>query len=85
MEYYRLVYEITKDFVSPSIPPDDYLDICKKTYKNFNNKNILSVSNLKKGEYKINLFHGPTAAFKDFALQLLGNIYKYILNKKMYV
>lgn len=82
LEYYRLVYEITKDFVSPSIPPDDYLDICKKTYKNFNNKNILSVSNLKKGEYILNLFHGPTAAFKDFALQLLGNIYKYILNKK---
>ncbi len=81
-KYYRLVYEITKDFVKPSIPEEDYLEICKKTYTNFNSKEIISFTNLNNNESILNLYHGPTAAFKDFALQLLGNIYNYILKIK---
>ena len=38
LDYSHLVYEITKEFVQPSIPYEDYLKICKKTYDCFGNK-----------------------------------------------
>lgn len=82
LDYSHLVYEVTKEFVQPSISYKDYLEICKKTYDDFGNKNEISITKLNNKESILNLFHGPTAAFKDFALQLLGNIYDYILKKK---
>ena len=45
-------------------------------------KEIISFNKLNDNEYIANLFHGPTFAFKDFALQLLGNIYDFILEKE---
>ena len=82
LEYFELAYEVTKDFVFPDIQNEKYFEICKKTYENFSEKNVLSVDNLNSYEFILNLFHGPTLAFKDFALQLLGNIYDYFLQKE---
>ena len=45
-------------------------------------KKIISLDKLEENEFILNLYHGPTFAFKDFALQLLGNLYDYVLKKK---
>ena len=82
LEYYQLVHKITKYFVQPIISSSDYLKICKKTYENFSKEKLISITDLERNEFLLNLYHGPTFAFKDFALQLLGNIYDYILKKK---
>ena len=82
LEYYQLAHKITYPFVSSGIESEEYLKICKKTYENFSDNKIISLSELDKNEFILNLFHGPTFAFKDYALQLLGNIYEFILNKK---
>jgi threonine synthase len=81
LEYYELAYKITYNYVSSCIPKKDYFKICKKSYENFSKNEIISLSKLKKKEYILNLYHGPTLAFKDYALQLLGNIYDYVLKK----
>jgi len=81
--YAELAYEVTKDFVnSKDIPLKSYKEICLKTYNNFSEKKIISLENLNQNEFILNLFNGPTFAFKDFALQLLGNLYDFILSKK---
>ena len=54
----------------------------KKHIKIFPEKEIISLTRLNQQEYILNLFHGPTFAFKDFALQLLGNLYEHILKEK---
>ncbi len=83
MTYGELAYEVTKDFVdSEDIPLKSYKEICLKTYAGFSEKKIISIENLKQNEFILNLFNGPTFAFKDFALQLLGNLYDFILSKK---
>ncbi len=82
LNYPELAFEITKRFLSKDIPEKEYRKICLKTYKNAFGKDVISITKLNDKEYISNLFHGPTFAFKDFALQLLGNIYEYILKKK---
>ena len=82
LEYHELCYEITKEFLNNEIPLDKYKKICEKTYEKFSDNEIISLTQLNKKEYILNLFHGPTFAFKDFALQLLGNIYEHILKEK---
>ena len=83
LSYSELAFEITKDFViSDEISKDDYWNIVKKTYGKEFGKDIISMENLNDKEYILNLFHGPTFAFKDYALQLLGNLYDFILKRK---
>lgn len=81
LEYYELAFKVTYEFVSPCIPKKDYLKICKNSYEKFSKNELISLVKLEKKEYILNLYHGPTLAFKDYALQLLGNIYDYVLNK----
>ena len=61
----------------------DYKNIVKKTYSNEFDKNIISLNKLNSNEYILNLYHGPTLAFKDYALQLLGNLYDFVLKEKI--
>ena len=83
LKYSDLVYEVTKFFVdSDQIPRKAYKKICEKSYEKVFGKKIISIKKLNKKEYLLNLFHGPTFAFKDYALQLLGNIYDYVLSAK---
>ncbi len=82
LNYPELAFEVTKDFISKDIPTDVYKEICYQTYSKVFGKNIISINKLGTNEYIANLFHGPTYAFKDFALQLLGNIYDFILKKE---
>ena len=83
LSYVDLAYEVTKEFVvSKDISREEYKLILKKTYnKKFGNE-IISIDRLNKNEFILNLFNGPTFAFKDYALQLLGNLYDFILKKK---
>ncbi len=81
--YAELVFEITKRYVvSEQIPEKSYKKICNKTYGKEFGKKLISIDKLNDNEFILNLFHGPTLAFKDYALQLLGNLYDYILKKK---
>ena len=58
----------------------NYPKLIQKSYSTFRHKNIIDFSDV--GEFKImELFHGPTLAFKDIAMQLIGNLYEYYLNK----
>ena len=81
--YEKLAFEITKLFIGTNeIDQSAYKKICKQTYSKCFGEQIISLNKLKKNEFMLNLFHGPTFAFKDFALQLLGNLYDYVLKKK---
>ena len=83
LDYAELAYELTFPFVrSDEITSDSYMSICRKTYDDSFGKEIISIDKLNENEHILNLFHGPTFAFKDYALQLLGNLYEFVLKKK---
>jgi threonine synthase len=79
LSYQDLFFEITKIFVDNAIPQDQYKKIVEKSHKNFTHEAIAPIKQLSKNHYLLELFHGPTFAFKDFALQYLGNILDYFL------
>ena len=56
-------------------------NVIDKSYSTFRKDNVVDL--MKLGDKTVlELFHGPTLAFKDVAMQLLGNFYEYYLNKE---
>lgn len=80
LSYSELCFEFLKIFAS-EIPEADLKIIVEKSYKKFDNAAVAPLSKLADKLYLLELYHGPTLAFKDFALQLLGNLYEYLLGK----
>lgn len=79
LDYLSLALEIFKLFAT-DIPTEVLRDIIKKSYSSFRHEEITPV--VKVGDlYILELFHGPTFAFKDIALQFLGNLFEYLLSK----
>lgn len=54
----------------------------EKSYKTFRHPDITPLKKLDEKTYILELFHGPTFAFKDVALQLLGNLFEFFLVRR---
>ena len=82
MGYRDLAFEILSRFAD-DIPAPDLHDIIARTYtaQSFQNDEIAPLSTLEPGLHILGLSNGPTLAFKDIALQLLGNLFEYALDK----
>ncbi len=76
LSYPDLCFEFMRLFAT-DIPADTLREIVAKSYTKFAHDEIAPLRKLDKRTYVLELFHGPTLAFKDFALQLLGNLYEY--------
>lgn len=72
--YADLCFEFMRLFAT-DIPADTLRQIVTASYTKFSDPAIAPLKPLAKNLYVLELFHGPTLAFKDFALQLLGNLY----------
>ena len=80
LSYTELAFEIMSLFAT-DVPEDDLKSIIKESYSTFDSAEV--TPSVKVGDrYILELFHGPTLAFKDVALQFLGNMFEYILEKK---
>ena len=80
LSYSELAIELIFPFVGDTISKNDFSNIIKNSYKKFDDKNVVKISNL--GNFKLlELFHGPTLAFKDIAMQFIGNLYEHYLNQ----
>ncbi len=77
LPYQALAREILSLFID-DIPDTDLEDLIERSYASFIHPQVTPVRPV--GDlYILELFHGPTLAFKDVALQLLGNLFEYVL------
>ena len=80
LNYNELSTEIISQFSGDFISREELSSLIKKSYSTFREKEVVKLSNV--GEIKLlELFHGPTLAFKDVAMQFIGNLYEYYLKK----
>ena len=77
LSYVELATEIIFNFCKKDIEQDQLQTLIEKAYGNFKNKEVV---NLKKvGDINLlELYHGPTLAFKDIAMQVIGNMYDHL-------
>ncbi|MBA3593865.1 MAG: threonine synthase [Polaromonas sp.] len=83
LPYASLAFEVLSLYID-DIPPADLKAICDKTYTEevFGTKEIVPLRKLEDGLYLEALSNGPTLAFKDMAMQLLGNLFEYELARR---
>lgn len=82
LSYTELMFKIIAPFVDGEIEDSVLKKIIKESYSEFRHRDIAPVKKIDNNEYLLELFHGPTMAFKDFALQFLGRIFDYVLKKR---
>ena len=81
LSYQDLAKNIIFSFIGDFMSENDLSRIINKSYSVFREKNVVKL--IKVGDRSVlELFHGPTLAFKDVAMQLLGNFYEYYLNNE---
>ena len=72
--YNDIAYSVLSNFIGSSIKDNDLKNIIKKTYDGFSCENSANLFNYAENKFILELFYGPTLAFKDYPLQLLGNV-----------
>ncbi len=84
LSYQDLAQKIIFPFINNFMSESELSEIIKKSYSVFDRDNVVNLTNRNNAlEIDIlELFHGPTLAFKDIAMQLIGNFYEYNLKKK---
>lgn len=81
LSYQELSLEIVRSFTGGAIPEADLRGQIEQAYRSFTHPEVTPVRTLGR-LHLLELFHGPTFAFKDVALQLLGHLFEHVLKKR---
>jgi len=82
LTYQELTTEILHQFVSDEITKKDFENIVNNAYQVFDSKDVVNLVKLEDQRWILELFHGPTLAFKDVAMQLLGTLLNHFAQKQ---
>ena len=80
LSYNELASKIIIKFCSDEFSQNEIKDIVNNSYKNFRAKDVVNIKKVDDLNL-LELFYGPTLAFKDIAMQVIGNMYEKILKK----
>jgi threonine synthase len=81
LRFQDLAVAVLMPFVGDEIPQADLSELVERSYATFDHPEVTPLREASGRRY-LELFHGPTAAFKDVALQLLGNLFEYLLRRR---
>ncbi len=79
LPYHALAARVMQPFVGEAIPFEVLAAICRDAYAGFGHPAVVPLIQLETGLFVQELFHGPTLAFKDMALQVLGRLFDHVL------
>jgi threonine synthase len=80
--YPELAAGVFAPYIGDDIAADTMLRLCREAYATFRHPDVVPIVDLEPGHHLMELFHGPTLAFKDVALQLLGRLFDHILSER---
>jgi threonine synthase len=79
LPYAELATQVMLPFVAGSLGEDELRGLCQQAYGRFAHAAVVPLKQLDEQQWLLELFHGPTLAFKDVALQLLGLLFETFL------
>ncbi|MGK2912986.1 MAG: threonine synthase [Porticoccaceae bacterium] len=82
LSYTELAFKVMAPFVAGTLPDADLKRLLSASYSGFRHRAIAPLVLSRQNEWILELFHGPTLSFKDFALQFLGHLLDYLLAKR---
>ncbi|MEZ5934712.1 MAG: threonine synthase [Alphaproteobacteria bacterium] len=80
--YQEVAAFVLAPFVDGALSEEQLRKLIDDAYSSFRHQAVAPVKQLAAGEWLMELFHGPTLAFKDVALQLLGGLFEFFLDKR---
>jgi threonine synthase len=82
LPYAELAARVMQPFVGPAIDRTTFARLCHEAYAGFTHPAVVPLVQLDTGLFVQELFHGPTLAFKDLALQLVGRLFDHVLTQQ---
>jgi threonine synthase len=82
LPYAELAARVMQAFVGTSIPFETLKTICRDAFTGFGHPAIVPLIQLETSLFTQELFHGPTLAFKDMAMQVLGRLFDFVLTQR---
>lgn len=82
LPYAELATRLLMRFVGDAVAEGDLRRMCVESYAGFNHAAVVPLVQLDERSHALELFHGPTLAFKDLALQLVGRMFDHVLARR---
>ncbi|WP_299369295.1 threonine synthase [uncultured Tateyamaria sp.] len=80
--YEQIAYTVMRPFVGDTFTDDEFRGCIDRAYAGFGHAARAPMVQLDQGHFLLELFHGPTLAFKDFAMQLIGQLFQTALARR---
>ncbi len=80
--YAEIAARVTQPFLGGAVPPAEWCRMIEAAYRPFTHPAVAPLRQLDSNLWLLELFHGPTLAFKDYALQLVGPLFDYVLRRR---
>jgi len=80
--YEEVAFEVMKPFVGDTFTDEEFKEIIQRAYAGFAHDAKCPVVQLSENHFLLELFHGPTLAFKDVAMQLIGQMFEVALKRR---
>ena len=80
--YEEIAFAVMRPFMGDTFTDTEFRDIIAKAYANFGHSARAPLVQLDNNHFLLELFHGPTLAFKDFAMQLIGQLFQVALSRR---
>lgn len=82
LSYEETAFRVMRPFVGDSFTDESFSDIISRAYAGFGHNARAPLKQLAPNHFLLELFHGPTLAFKDFAMQLIGQLFEDALKRR---
>jgi threonine synthase len=81
LPYAEAAFRVMRPFVGDALPEPEFREILERAYARFRHPAVAPLRQLGPGDWLLELFHGPTLAFKDVAMQLIGGLFEASLRR----
>lgn len=80
--YEEIAFRVMRPFVGETFTEDAFRELIARAYGGFGHVSRAPLKQVGDGQWLCELFHGPTLAFKDFAMQLIGQMFQHVLTRR---